>query len=80
MVDLILKIHGADATGILSEGEDKQWRAHLLVRDLEKEAQQTRGPEMFGSMEAARAWIIREASHHGFGEADFEITVEAFKD
>jgi hypothetical protein len=72
----ILKKHGAHATGTISEEGDGQWRASLLVRDLARKIQQTRGPKFFHSEPTARAWITQQAALHGFTGGDFDINLE----
>ena len=76
MADLILKRHGAVANGLISQDSANEWRASLLVRDFDKETEQTRGPEIFTSEASARTWVIRQAAHHGFKESEFDIEVE----
>lgn len=75
MADLFLKEHGANASGVLSKEPDGRWRTSLIV-SIPEQGEQTRGPEFFGSDRAAREWIAREASKHGFADADIDIHVE----
>jgi hypothetical protein len=76
MADPILKKHGGIATGTIAKEPDGRFRASLLIRNLEKEIQQMRGPEFLGSERAARDWVIRQAGLHGFGPNEFDVMVE----
>lgn len=77
MSDLILKKHGAHASGVASKEPDGSWRTSFLVRDLQKEIQQNRGPEFLSSEAKARDWIIQQAKYHGFSGDDVDIQIEA---
>ena len=76
MADLILKEHGAVANGTISVEPDGRWRASFLVRDFDRDTQHEMGPKFLESKDAARAWVISQAAHHGFGQNDFDIDVE----
>lgn len=76
MTDILLKKHGGDAFGLLSQEKDGRWRTTLTVRSLDLETEQQRGPEFFGDEEAARQWVVREAAKHGFADADLTFIVE----
>lgn len=76
MGDLILKAHGAIANGLISQEEDGSWRCSFLVRDLEKEIQQHRGPELLATEAQGRDWVVRQGKFHGFQGDDFDVQVE----
>jgi hypothetical protein len=76
MADPILKKHGGIATGTIAKEPGDRFRASLVFRNLEKEIQQLRGPESFGSERAARDWVIRQAGLRGFGPNEFDVMVK----
>ncbi|MBC7584161.1 MAG: hypothetical protein H7316_10475 [Tardiphaga sp.] len=76
MSELILKKHGAHAHGLVSYQSDGTWIGSLLVRDLNKEIEQNRGPEPFRTETDAKNWVLKQAQFHGFGPSDFDLQVE----
>ncbi|MDZ4371193.1 MAG: hypothetical protein U1C74_07215 [Phenylobacterium sp.] len=76
MTDLLLKNHGADAFGLLSQEEDERWRTTLTVRSLDLEREQQCGPELLANDRSAQEWVVREAAKRGFAEGDLTFIVE----
>ncbi len=75
MADVIQKADGIHARGTVTKVADGSWRAHFVVTDPARGFQQERGPEFFASEAKARDWILLQAGHHGFADADFEIEI-----
>ena len=76
MADPLLKAHGAIADGWISHDDDGRWRAFLLVRDLDKDLKQERGPNFFSSKDRALEWVYQQASYHGFKKGEFKVDIE----
>ncbi len=75
MKDPIQKSEGIHARGTIAKGSDGRWQASLVVKDPARGFAQERGPEFFATEAKARDWILLQAGHHGFADADFEIEI-----